>query len=87
LDGDFMFEWTALVPFFLAATLLVVVPGSAVLYVVARSIDQGRLAGIVSVLGIGLGALVHALAAGLSKATAFSGGSVISLARFILRWG
>ncbi|MCP4419940.1 MAG: LysE family translocator [Chloroflexi bacterium] len=58
-----MFEWTTLFTFSMAATMLIVVPGPAVLYVVARSIDQGRLAGIVSVLGIGLGALVHALAA------------------------
>ncbi len=58
-----MFDWTSLLTFSLAAALLIVVPGPAVLYVVARSIDQGRLAGIVSVLGIGLGALVHSLAA------------------------
>lgn len=58
-----MFEWTSLVTFILAAGLLIVVPGPAVLYVVARSIDQGRLAGIVSVLGIALGAVVHSLAA------------------------
>ncbi|WP_420630194.1 LysE family translocator [Candidatus Leptofilum sp.] len=58
-----MFEWTQLATFMLAASLLIVVPGPAVLYVVARSIDQGRLAGIVSVLGIALGALVHSLAA------------------------
>ena len=58
-----MFEWTRLLTFMLAAGLLIIVPGPAVLYVVARSIDQGRLAGIVSVLGIALGAVVHALAA------------------------
>ncbi|MCB9008975.1 MAG: LysE family translocator [Ardenticatenaceae bacterium] len=58
-----MFEWTSLATFMLAATLLIVVPGPAVLYIVARSIDQGRLAGIVSVLGIALGAVVHSLAA------------------------
>ncbi len=58
-----MFEWTRLATFMLAAGLLIVVPGPAVLYVVARSVDQGKLAGIVSVLGIALGALVHSLAA------------------------
>jgi threonine/homoserine/homoserine lactone efflux protein len=61
--GFFMFEWTRLATFMLAAGLLIVVPGPAVLYVVARSIDQGKLAGIVSVLGIALGAMVHSLAA------------------------
>ncbi len=45
---------------FLAAGLaLLVIPGPAVLYVVGRSIDQGRRAGLVSVLGIGTGTLVH----------------------------
>jgi threonine/homoserine/homoserine lactone efflux protein len=58
-----MFEWTRLATFILAAGLLIVVPGPAVLYVVARSVDQGKLAGIVSVLGIGLGAMAHSLAA------------------------
>ena len=60
-----MFDWTSLLTFSLAAAWLIVMPGPAVLYVVARSIDQGRLAGIVSVLGIGLGALVHSLAAAM----------------------
>ncbi len=58
-----MFEWTRLATFIVAAGLLIVAPGPAVLYVVARSVDQGKLAGIVSVLGIALGALVHSLAA------------------------
>ena len=46
-----------------AAFVLVIVPGPAVLYITARSIDQGRLAGIVSVLGISVGTLVHLFAA------------------------
>ncbi len=57
-----------------AAFVLLVVPGPAVLYIVARSIDQGRLAGGVSALGVGLGNLVHVLAAvvGLSAILASS---------------
>jgi threonine/homoserine/homoserine lactone efflux protein len=42
---------------------LLVVPGPAVLYIVMRSIDQGRTAGLVSVLGIHLGSVVHVAAA------------------------
>ena len=49
--------------FSLAALALIVVPGPAVLYIVARSVDQGRRAGVVSALGIGVGGLVHVLAA------------------------
>ena len=62
-----------------AALALLVVPGPAVLYVVTRSIHQGRRAGLVSVAGIHLGTLVHitAATAGLSallasSATAFT---------------
>ncbi|HYF11715.1 MAG TPA: LysE family translocator, partial [Actinomycetota bacterium] len=42
---------------------LLVIPGPAVLYIVARSIDQGRAAGVASVLGIHTGSLVHVAAA------------------------
>lgn len=60
---------------FLAAALaLLIVPGPSVLYIVARSVDQGRVAGLVSVLGIELGALVHVAfaAVGLSALLASS---------------
>ena len=51
-----------------AALALLAVPGPAVLYIVTRSIHQGKRAGLVSVLGIHLGTLVHitAATAGLS---------------------
>ena len=62
-----------------AALALLVVPGPAVLYIVAHSVEQGRVAGLVSMLGIELGGLVHVAAAsvGLSalivqSAVAFS---------------
>jgi threonine/homoserine/homoserine lactone efflux protein len=65
--------------FCVAALALAVVPGPAVLYIVAQSVDQGRLAGFVSALGIGVGGLVHVLAATIglssllaSSATAFT---------------
>jgi len=65
--------------FALAALALIVVPGPAVLYVVAQSIDRGRLAGFVSALGVAVGGLVHVTAAAVglsavlvSSATAFS---------------
>jgi threonine/homoserine/homoserine lactone efflux protein len=55
---------------FLATALaLLAIPGPAVLYVVSRSVDQGRTAGLVSVLGITTATLVHVTAAavGLSS--------------------
>lgn len=45
---------------FVAASLaLTLVPGPAVLYIVARSVEGGRPAGLVSVLGVGAGGFVH----------------------------
>ncbi len=55
----------ALTLFVAAALVLLLTPGPAVLYIVARSVDQGRAAGIVSTLGIGVGTLFHVAAAAL----------------------
>ncbi len=48
-----------------AALVLLLIPGPAVLYVVGRSVSQGRRAGIVSVCGIHTATLIHILAAAL----------------------
>jgi threonine/homoserine/homoserine lactone efflux protein len=65
--------------FALAATALIVIPGPAVLYIVAQSVGQGRRAGVVSALGVASGGLVHATGAAiglsgllLSSATLFN---------------
>src|SRR5262245_64839428 len=51
-------------PVFVAASLaLLVIPGPAVLYIVARSSAQGQRAGLVSVLGVHTGSVVHVVAA------------------------
>jgi threonine/homoserine/homoserine lactone efflux protein len=60
-----MFNLPNLPVFLLAALILLLTPGPAVLYIVARSIDQGRAAGWVSVLSIEAGNFVHVLAATL----------------------
>jgi threonine/homoserine/homoserine lactone efflux protein len=49
--------------FALAALAILAVPGPAVVYIVTRSIHQGRGAGLASVLGIHVGTLVHLTAA------------------------
>jgi len=61
-------DTASLAVFVVAALALLLVPGPAVLYVVARSIHEGRRAGLTSVLGIHVGTLVHiaAATAGLS---------------------
>ncbi|HZR94823.1 MAG TPA: LysE family translocator [Gaiellaceae bacterium] len=45
--------------FVLTALALLAIPGPAVLYIVSRSIDQGRRAGLASVLGVTSGTVVH----------------------------
>jgi len=60
-----MIEFSQLT-FFLGATLaLLLVPGPAVLYITARSANQGRLAGLVSVLAIETANFLQAVAATL----------------------
>lgn len=54
--------------FLAASAALIVTPGPGVLYIVTRSLAQGRRAGLVSVLGMGLGNSLHALAAALGLA-------------------
>jgi len=62
-----------------AAMVLLIIPGPAVLYIVARSVEQGRRAGVVSAAGVAAGSLVHVVGAALglsailmSSATAFT---------------
>lgn len=62
---------------FLAATLTVlVVPGPSVVYVVARSLEQGRRAGLVSMLGLETGMLVHVLASATGVAAVIASSEV-----------
>ena len=51
--------------FILAAVTMNVTPGPDTLYVLARSVGQGRAAGVVSVLGGSTGRLVHTFATAL----------------------
>jgi threonine/homoserine/homoserine lactone efflux protein len=74
-----MLHGSALGIFLGASLALLLTPGPAVFYIVSRSIEQGRAAGLVSVMGICTGTLVHVVAATLglsavlvSSATAFT---------------
>ena len=58
-------EWNSFLLFVAAGLLLNITPGPDVLYIVGRSLGQGRLAGVVSSLGIATGCLVHIAAAAL----------------------
>jgi threonine/homoserine/homoserine lactone efflux protein len=61
-------EKTAFLTFLFAALMLNIAPGPDMLYVIGRSVGQGRRAGIVSSLGVFVGCWVHILAAALGVA-------------------
>jgi threonine/homoserine/homoserine lactone efflux protein len=74
-----------------AALILLAIPGPAVLYVVATSVEGGRRNGLLSVAGVHLGSAVHVVAAvaGLSalivsSAIAFSTVKYVGAAYLIL---
>jgi threonine/homoserine/homoserine lactone efflux protein len=56
-------EKAAFLTFLIAALALNIAPGPDMLYVIGRSVGQGRRAGIVSSLGVFVGCWVHILAA------------------------
>jgi threonine/homoserine/homoserine lactone efflux protein len=58
-------DTATLAVFAVAAVTLLVIPGPAVLYIVSRSVGQGRAAGLASVCGIHVGSLLHVAAAAL----------------------
>jgi threonine/homoserine/homoserine lactone efflux protein len=56
-------EKAAFLTFLIAAFALNIAPGPDMLYVIGRSVGQGRKAGIVSSLGVFVGCWIHILAA------------------------
>jgi len=57
--------------FMAAALALNLSPGPSILYILSRSVGQGREAGLVSVLGLATATLTHALAMALGLSTLF----------------
>src|ERR671932_1416470 len=60
-----MLDWSKLSLFVSVTAALVFMPGPNTLYIIARSVQQGRRAGIVSSLGVQVGSLIHIAAAAL----------------------
>ena len=54
-----MFGIENFITFLIAGILLNLTPGSDTMYVLGRSVSQGRLAGMYSAMGIGAGCMVH----------------------------
>lgn len=69
--------------FVTAVAVLLLIPGPAVLFIVTRSVDQGRVAGLASAAGIATGALVHVTAASLGlSALLLSSATVYSAVKY-----
>ena len=67
-----------------AALLMVLTPGPNMLYLLSRSLCQGRRAGMISLLGVVAGFLLHMLAAALGLTALFL---AVPLAYAVLKWG
>jgi threonine/homoserine/homoserine lactone efflux protein len=81
-----MIDWLPLAhyPLYLAAcVLLVLTPGPNLLYLVSRTLCQGRAAGLVSLAGTSTGFLFHILAAALGLTALFI---AVPLLYDVLRW-
>ena len=76
-------DGSTLLLFMTAALALNVTPGPDMLYVVARSVGEGRAAGVISALGIAAGTLVHTLAVALGLAGLLR---AVPLAFEIVKW-
>jgi threonine/homoserine/homoserine lactone efflux protein len=63
-----LFLSSTFVAYVIASTILAVIPGPGVIYIVTRTLSRGRQAGLASVAGIALGNLANATAASLGLA-------------------
>ncbi len=79
-----MFDSSHLPLFVLASVAVLLMPGPNVLYVMARSLNQGRKAGVVSVLGVQMGTMAHVAAASLSiSAIVLSSASAFNVIKYL----
>ena len=69
--------------FVVASVLLVLTPGPNLLYLISRTLCQGRTAGLVSLAGTTTGFVVHILAAALGLSAVFV---AVPLAYDVVRW-
>jgi threonine/homoserine/homoserine lactone efflux protein len=76
-------ESSLLLAFIGASLVLALTPGPAVVYIIARTLSQGRGCGLASVLGVALGNLANALGAAIGLAALFA---VSSTAFTVVKW-
>lgn len=80
---DLLPAWPLLGAFLAASLVLALTPGPAVVYLLTRTLAQGRRAGLASVLGVALGNLGNALGAAIGLAALFA---VSSLAFTVVKY-
>ena len=78
-----MVPFTDLLLFAGAALLMVLTPGPNMIYFISRAICQGKQAGVISLLGVVVGFMVHMFAAALGITALFM---AVPLAYEILKW-
>jgi len=76
MNAELLPTWSLLSVFLVASLVLAVTPGPGVIYIVTRSVAQGRRAGVASVAGVALGNFGCAVAASLGLAALFATSAV-----------
>jgi threonine/homoserine/homoserine lactone efflux protein len=73
--ADLLPSWALFSTFLVASLLLAISPGPGVLYILTRSLGQGRRSGLVSAAGIALGNLGNAVGASIGLGALFAASS------------
>jgi threonine/homoserine/homoserine lactone efflux protein len=74
--NDALPTWPIFLAFLAASFVLAVTPGPGVFYIVTRSLTQGKVSGLASVVGVALGNLGNAIAASIGLAAILSISSI-----------
>jgi threonine/homoserine/homoserine lactone efflux protein len=64
-------EWSSVLGVFAVALAMVLTPGPNMMYLVSRSVTQGRRAGVISLLGVAVGFLVYLTTTNLGLSAIF----------------
>lgn len=83
MPAEFLPPLPLLLAFATASLILAITPGPAVVYILARTLSQGRASGLASVAGVALGNLGNAIGAALGLAALFA---VSSAAFTVVKW-
>lgn len=78
-----MISWSSVAAFALVALSMVMTPGPNMIYLIGRSVTQGRLAGFISLLGVVAGFVVYMVAAALGVTAILL---AVPLAYEVLQW-